>query len=410
MKQTIGLFVLLYFASSLKAMENKETDDAKHKQVLALIDQVDWRIKSFKKYFQDPWPEIEKVYKISQPTVLKPEKNLKPQSFLYGEQLINQLLQDQIPAQMENVTSSLTNVFEQSVNASDIDDISIETLLASIEVLGQRQKNIHIQILKKDAVPKLFTEIIKSKKKKRLMVRDTGEYEGSVMYRILLPLEYIKISLRSNKGTISVKNLKGFLSADSAKSNIEIDGFDGDGHIYINKKAKIRNIKGSIFLKGDGVVDAEDIHGEMRARVRGNLFINNVRGNINVSSQLGDIECLRVQDRIVVETANGRIVLYDVCGKIIAISQDGDIDMRLLNSKQYNVWAAIKGGAIALCSQKLDSRLRIQKILNNFECPLIKNEHVLENNKCLKMNLGSGGPNLILLESRTGTISIEESS
>ncbi len=120
--------------------------------------------------------------------------------------------------------------------------------------------------------------------------------------------------VRSTKGNIWVRNLKGSHMIQTTDGNLHVSGMEGEINAFsASGNIAVKNNKGELNLKTiSGNISANSAEGEIRIRaVSGNIDVNELKGTLIAATTSGDISAgiLTPGEGTYAETVSGKVML-----------------------------------------------------------------------------------------------------
>ncbi|RFS15632.1 histidine kinase [Emticicia sp. C21] len=260
----------------------------------------------------------------------------------------------------------------KTVSAEGVRNLQIETITGNIELLGNEENEIRIEIyaskrlfinfFRKESVTSAdagyeLVNITQQGDHLRIAARNNGFWKWDwlsffqVSFRVFIP-KNINALVTTTVGDIALNNLIGKQTLRTAIGDIKIANSVGE----IQGKASAGSIKvGNCDIKADLSTSG------------GNVLIQNSKGEINSNTSGGNFKLENFSGKLYTKTSGGNIRAANISGEFKTFTFGGNI--RLENMKG-NIGASTKGGNINIQASAINEYLWLETSGGNIKAQL----------------------------------------
>lgn len=314
----------------------------------------------------------------------------------------------------------------KTIPAEGITHVNVETVNGNIELLGDDEDEIRIEIYaSKRLVMNLFRKetisaedlgyglinISQQNETLRIAVRNNGFWRWDwlsffqVSFRVFLP-KNINTLLKTTVGDIYLNNIAGKQTLRTAIGDIKIANSNGE----IQGKSSAGNIKiGHCDIKGDistsgGNVLIFNSKGELNSNTSGgNIKLENFSGKLYTKTNGGNIRATNISGEFKTFTFGGNIRLEQMRGNISASTKGGNINVQALAIEEY-LWLESSGGNIKT-QLPLSQGLQLEADGVQVNAPRLNNFQGIKRSGFISGSINGGGAS-VKLKSFGGNVRI----
>ena len=260
----------------------------------------------------------------------------------------------------------------KTVSAEGVRNLQIETITGDIELLGNEENEIRIEIyaskrlfinfFRKESITSAdvgyeLVNITQQGDHLRIAAHNNGFWKWDwlsffqVSFRIFIP-KNINALITSTVGDISLNNLVGKQNLRTTVGDVRIANSVGE----IQGKASAGNVKiGNCDIKADISTSG------------GNILIQNSKGEINGNTSGGNIRLENFSGKLYTKTSGGNIKAFNISGEFKTFTFGGNIRMENMRG---NIGASTKGGNINVQAVAINEYLWLETSGGNLKAQL----------------------------------------
>lgn len=260
----------------------------------------------------------------------------------------------------------------KNVSAEGVRNLQIETITGDIELLGNEENEIRIEIyaskrlfihfFKKESITSVdlgyeLVNITQQGDHLRIAARNNGFWKWDwlsffqVSFRIFIP-KNINALITTTVGDISLNNLVGKQNLRTTVGDVRIANSIGE----LQGKASAGNVKiGNCDIKADISTSG------------GNILIQNSKGEINGTTSGGNIRLENFSGKLYTKTSGGNIKAFNISGEFKTFTFGGNIR---LENMRGNIGASTKGGNINIQASAINEYLWLETSGGNIKAQL----------------------------------------
>lgn len=305
----------------------------------------------------------------------------------------------------------------RTISAEGVRNLQIETITGNIELLGNDEDQIRIEIyaskrlfinfFKKEPVTAQdmgyeFVNVTQQNDYLRIAVRNNGFWKWDwlsffqVSFRIFLP-KNINALMTTTVGDISLNNLNGKQTLRTSVGDVRIANTSGE----IQGKAAAGNIKiANCDIKADfstsgGNILIQNSKGEINSNTSGGNFrLENFSGKLYTKTSGGNIKANNISGEFKTFTFGGNIRLENMRGNIGATTKGGNINIQAVAINEY-VWLETSGGNIK-AQLPLNQGLQIEADGSRVSSPHLPNFQGIHRGGFISGSVNGGGASVKL--------------
>lgn len=305
----------------------------------------------------------------------------------------------------------------RTISAEGVKNLQVETITGNIELLGNDEDQIRIEIyaskrlfinfFRKEPVTSLdmgydFVNITQQNDYLRIAVRNNGFWKWDwlsffqVSFRIFLP-KNINALMTTTVGDIYLNNINGKQTLRTSVGDVKIANTIGE----IQGKAAAGNIKiANCDIKADfstagGNILIQHSKGEINSSTSGGNFrLENFSGKLYTKTSGGNIKARNISGEFKTFTFGGNIRLENMRGNIGATTKGGNINIQAVAINEY-VWLETSGGNIK-AQLPLNQGLQIEADGSRVSSPHLPNFQGINRAGFISGSINGGGASVKL--------------
>jgi DUF4097 and DUF4098 domain-containing protein YvlB len=305
----------------------------------------------------------------------------------------------------------------KTVSAEGIRNLQIETITGDIELLGNEENEVRIEIyaskrlfinfFRKESITSAdagyeLVNITQQNDYLRIAAHNNGFWKWDwlsffqVSFRIFIP-KNINAIITTTVGDISLNNLVGKQNLRTSVGDVRIANTVGE----VQGKASAGNVKiGNCDIKADistagGNIQIHNSKGEINGNTSGgNIRLENFSGKLYTKTSGGNIRASNISGEFKTFTFGGNIRMENMRGNIGASTKGGNINVQAVAINEY-LWLETSGGNLK-AQLPLHQGLQIEADGANVRAPQLPNFQGINRHGFLSGSVNGGGASVKL--------------